>query len=273
MSARFIVVTAADDYYMPLALDFLRSVRRLKTSFAFDIGLLDVGLSEPSKQQLAPFGVTIKPAKIDIDYPGREAWERQAPSFRTLTARPYLPDYFPGYAAIMWMDADSWAQTGDAIETMLPAAASGEAIHMAMELDRDYPVLRQGRTLWQLHEKWYRANFPAYLAEEMLLRPMLNCGIWAAAPTAPVWKKWAKVYAHTLQRIAEMQPANFMTDQLGMNVAAYLDAAPFATIPVRIQLDDFVWPAEPGMPRAGFTCGHPFRIRQSRFCTSIIRAN
>ena len=148
-----------------------------------------------------------------------------------MTARPFLPDYFPGYDFYMWMDADSWAQTPEAIETMLAAAANDDAFYVAIEFDRDYPIIRQGRTLWQLHEKWYRSNFPAYLAEEMLLRPMLNCGIRAAAPGAPLWKKWAAVLTHTLQRIPEMKRENFYDQELLMNVAAYLDQAPFKTIP------------------------------------------
>ncbi len=146
---RFLIVTATDETYLPLALDLLRSLRRLKTSVAFDIGILDLGLSEIAKAQLAQYGVTFKPAGIDIDYPGREAWEKQAPFYRAMTARPYLRDYFPGYDAYMWMDADTWAQNMDAVETMLPAAANDDALYIAAEIDRDYRPYFEGLQPWE----------------------------------------------------------------------------------------------------------------------------
>ena len=69
---RNIVITAANDLYLPLALGLLRSLRDLKFSVPFDIGFLDVGLGEEAKASIAAFGATIVPARADIDYPDRE---------------------------------------------------------------------------------------------------------------------------------------------------------------------------------------------------------
>lgn len=216
---------------MPLVVDCLTSLRQLKTKLRFDIGILDIGLSDDSKDIITSFGVTIKKANVDIEYPAREAWERQAFFFRALTARPFLPSYFPGYQSYMWMDADAWAQTPDALETMLPAAAADEAIYIAMEADRDYYAFLEGQKLWGLYNKWYGNHFPDYLAKDMMMRPMLNCGVWAGSPRAVFWSKWADLLKRTLQTIPEMTGENFMSDQLCLNILCYLGGVPFKVMP------------------------------------------
>ena len=137
-SPRNIVITAANDLYMPLALGLLRSLGALGFSIPFDIGVLDVGLGEDSKAQLSALGARIVPAGVDIDYPDRIDWEQKMPGFRSMTARPFLRDYFPGYDVYLWMDGDTWAQTPEAIDTMLAGASADEAVYIASEIDRDY---------------------------------------------------------------------------------------------------------------------------------------
>jgi lipopolysaccharide biosynthesis glycosyltransferase len=242
-AGRYIIVTATDNTYLPLALDLLRSLRRLKPRVAFDIGVLDLSLSDAAKTQLTPFGVTLKQPVIDIDYPGRTDWERQAPFYRAMTARPYLCDYFPGYDALMWMDADTWAQTPEAIETMLPAAAADDALYIVSEFDRDYRPYFQGSQPWDYHLKWYMANFPADMVHKIFPRPMLNSGVMALAPRAPVWKKWQSVFTQCLQRLPQLGRENFMAEQLSLNMAVYLEGLPLKIMPA-----EFNWLALYALP-------------------------
>lgn len=231
LGPRNIVVTATDDVYAPLALDLLRSLRALKPRAAFDIGILDLGLSEKTRTEFAPFGAAFKKPGIDIDYPGREEWEKQAPFYRAMTSRPYLRDYFPGYDAYMWMDADSWVQTADAIDTMLPAAADGDALYIASEIDRDYAPYFRGSQVWEYHLKWYRANFPEALVNQIFPRPMLNTGVLALSPRSQVWEKWAEAFTLCLRNLPQLGRENFMSEQLSLNVALHINNLPFKVMP------------------------------------------
>lgn len=248
---RTIIVTASDDTYFPFALDLLRSLRRLKPCIEFDIGIMDLGLSENSKAQLAPFGVTLKKAGIDIDYPGRVAWEKQAPFYRAMTSRPFLRDYFPGYAAYMWMDGDTWAQNADAVETMLPAATSDNALYVASEIDRDYLPCFQGSQPWEYHFKWYKAHFGDDIVGQIFPRPMLNSGVMAMSATSPVWTKWAETFCACLKRIPQLGRENFMSEQLSLNVALHMDNLPFKVMP-----SEFNWLTLYALPKVDVTSGH-----------------
>ena len=59
------------------------------------------------------------------------------PHLRSLTARPFLPDYFPGYDVYIWIDCDAWVQEQFALEWLFYTAASG-ALGIVPELDRSY---------------------------------------------------------------------------------------------------------------------------------------
>lgn len=232
MSApRNIIVTAANDPYLPLALGLLRSLRGLNYTTPFDIGVLDVGLGADAKIQIAAFGATIVPARVDIDYPDREAWEQQLPGFRSMTARPFLRDYFPGYDVYMWMDADAWVQTPEAIDTMLPNAFTGDDLYIISEIDRDYRPYFLSSQPWEYHLNWYRANFPNEVVSAIFPRPMLSDAIFALRATSPIWKAWADVYTASLHRVTQMTRQQFMCDQLSLNIAVYTQGLPLKIMP------------------------------------------
>ena len=228
---RNIVITAANDPYLPLALGLLKSLRGLHFSVPFDIGVLDIGLGESAKAQLAAFGAMVIPARVDIDYPDRLAWEEQLSGFRAMTARPYLRDYFPGYDVYMWMDADTWAQTPEAIDTILAGAAALDALFIASEIDRDYKPYFLSSQPWEYHLKWYRANFPIERVTAIFPRPMLNSGAFALRASSPVWKAWGDEYTACLMRVEKMTKLQFMGDQLSLNMAVYTQGLPLKIMP------------------------------------------
>jgi hypothetical protein len=184
---RNIVITATNDLYLPLALGLLKSMRRLHFSVPFDIGILDVGLGDKAKAQLAAFDVKIVPARVDVEYQDREVRERQLSGFRAMTARPYLRNYFPGYDVYMWVDADAWAQTPEALDTMLTGAGEEDALYIAAEIDRDYKPYFLSSQPWEFHLKWYRSNFPLEAVAAIFPRPMLNSSVFAMRGSSPVW--------------------------------------------------------------------------------------
>jgi hypothetical protein len=65
-----------------------------------------------------------------------EARNRQ-PHLRAITARPFLPKYFPGHETYLWMDADTWLQEWYPIDWYVAAAADGR-LAIAPQVDRAY---------------------------------------------------------------------------------------------------------------------------------------
>ena len=77
----------------------------------------------------------------DFDFPGRD---KLKDGYKALTARPFLPRYFPGFDLYFWIDADCWVQQGDAIALFLAAARTG-ALAVAPEIHRS---MRHYRHAW-----------------------------------------------------------------------------------------------------------------------------
>jgi hypothetical protein len=226
-----IVISASNDKYMVVANDLFMSLRDKVFQFPFDLGLLDVGLSDAARQHFGGQGIKIAAAKQDIDFPGRAAWEAARPAVRTLTARPFLRDYFPGYDVYVWLDADVWVQTPDALNAMIASAAQNDAIHLSAEIDRCYQPLFRQDGIWHMYHDWYRVNYGQAIAEAMLLMPMLNAGVFAMSAASPVWQAWGKIYADVLQNLPEVNDKTFMADQLGLNILIYMHKMPSVILP------------------------------------------
>ena len=259
----------------------LRSLRMLPFAVPFDIGVLDVGLTENGKAQLAAFDVKIVPAQVDIEYRGREEWEQQLQGFRAMTARPFLRNYFPGYDVYMWIDADAWAQTPEAVDTMLAGAGAEDALFICAEVDRDYKPYFLSSKPWEYHLKWYRANFPPEIFTAIFPRPMLIDGVFAMRAESPVWKEWAEVYTACLQRAAKVGREQFMGDQLSLNVAVYMKGFPLRLMPAEfgwltlyaIPMIDaeknlFVRPTQPRTPISILHLTHEKKMRSFDIATT-----
>jgi hypothetical protein len=262
---RTIIITAINDLYLTLAHGMLRSLRSQVFSIPFDIGVIDVGLSESARAHIEGFGATVVAAQANIDYPGRTKWEQQHPAFRALTSRPFLRGYFPGYDAYMWMDADMWAQTPDAIETMLGGATSGDELYICSEIDRDYATYFLGSRPWELHLDWYRTNFSTETVSAIFPRPMLNAGVWAMSATSPVWQAWQEVYSDCLRRTQQMTREQFMCDQLSLNVGVYTQGLPLKIMPA-----EFNWLTIYAVPVFNSKTGRFVRPTQPRTVISMM---
>jgi len=229
---RSIIVSAADKQYFSLVCDLTASIRRLGFKANFDIGILDVGLDDSDRKSLELQGITITKAGSDIDYSMRAVWEKTKPGVRALTGRPFLREYFPGYDVYMWLDADVWVQTPDAIDTMLAAASAISGICIVPELDRCYARFFQHAGVWHVYRDWYRANFGSDIANAMVLKPGLNTGVIAIAKDSAVWDKWKDVYTQALRaQTADLSATSFMIEQQSMNIALYLGGAPYIRMP------------------------------------------
>jgi lipopolysaccharide biosynthesis glycosyltransferase len=226
-----IIVTATDQLYAPLAGDLIASLHNLKFKAPFDIGMLDIGIHDDARKSFENAGVRIIKAEADIDYAARQEWETKRPGVRALTARPFLRRYFPGYDLYIWLDADVWVQTADAIDTMIAEAQKSQAMFIAPELDRCYMPFFESVLIWEKYAGWYQTNFPQQTAAAMTLKPMLNAGVFALPAQSPIWDAWHDIYTEALQRPKEFGEHTFMADQLGLNILLYLKGMKFFAMP------------------------------------------
>ncbi|MBV8549404.1 MAG: hypothetical protein JO126_08110, partial [Alphaproteobacteria bacterium] len=226
-----ILITACDDLYVFLANDLFQSIQRLQYELPFDLGLLDVGLNAQNVAYFQSLGIKVVKVGVDIDFPARAEWEAKRPGIKTLTARPFIPRYFPGYDAYMWLDSDIWVQTPEAINTMLAHTLNSDGISIVTEFDRCYSAFYESADIWQRFRGWYEANYAPEVTAAMTLRPMLNAGTFAMHATSPLWQAWGDLYRDVLQNTADLSEKTFMADQLGLNILLYLKGMPCTLMP------------------------------------------
>jgi len=212
VSERTIAITGGDAGYFDLIKDCIGSLRATPEGRALALGVLDCGLTEQQRAWCRAEGAELVGPGWDFQFPGRD---RLGDGYKALTARPFLPRYFPGFDLYFWIDGDCWVQQGDAIALFLAAARTG-ALAVAPEIHR---------SMRHYHHAWgefsavcggaYEACFDKATAERLVRYPMINAGIFALRADAPHWAGWAEVYGKALQRSTDL------TDQLALNVLVY----------------------------------------------------
>jgi hypothetical protein len=148
----------------------------------------------------------------DFDFPGRA---RLTDGYKALTARPFLPRYFPDFDLYFWIDADCWVQQGDAVALFLRAARTG-ALAVAPEIHRSMRHYHHAWTEFStINGAAYESAFGKETAERLIRYPLINAGVFALPAGAPHWQGWAELLGQALQRSADM------TDQIALNVLVY----------------------------------------------------
>lgn len=212
MVEKTIAITGGDAGYFELMRDCIGSLRAVPEGRALALGILDCGLTETQRAWCRARGAELVVPDWDFDFPARD---RLKDGYKALTARPFLPRYFPGFDLYLWIDGDCWVQQGDAIALFMAAARTG-ALAVAPEIHR---------SMRHYHHAWgefssvcgaaYEACFDRATAERLVRYPMINAGVFALKREAPHWAGWAEVLGEALQRSADM------TDQMALNVLVY----------------------------------------------------
>lgn len=212
MASKTIIVTGADNRYAALMREMISSVRRFPQSAGIDIGVLDCGFDTSDRDWCLSQTVQIVEPGWDVAFAtGLEV----APSFRAMTARPYLRRYFPGYETYLWLDADVWVQDWAAVALLCDAARLGD-IALVPEVHRSYRNFRDGRDDFEAaNGAAYAEAFGAETAARLIRRPLNNAGVFAIAAVSPAWDVWADLLADAARRSANM------VDQIALNVAIY----------------------------------------------------
>lgn len=230
MESNPIVVTGCDSAYAPLARDLVQSIREKAELADLPIGVLDLGLDGDQIDIFTSYDVEIRKVGWDLDFPGRDEWEKQLPGYKAMVSRSFLREHFPGYSTYLWMDADTWVQRPDSILNIIQGTNESTLL-ISAELDRQFGHYLKGPAIWQVYHNWYAEIFGKDIANKMNLRPMLNCGIFALSANAPHWQAWRKIHEAGLSRNTTVSPATFMIEQLALNIATYLNQLNVTLLP------------------------------------------
>lgn len=231
-TADTVIVSGSDSNYYPLLKEWLHSLRHFPQAEGIDVCILDAGLSEAQKAELAPLvSKIVNPpwpsSKVEQNAKGKE-------HLKACICRPFLPTLFPGYQTYMWMDCDTWVQDWSGVEMFLSEAKrKPQSLIATSGSDRSYPRSMRAKWLWRLPysiKNFYFSNakpvFGFKDARKLLSFSVIYAGCFAMDVTAPHWKRW--------QELATRGGENgkvFTAEQLALGYLVHLEKFKTALLP------------------------------------------
>ena len=104
----------ADANYFELVDELVESIKRFEESKDLAICILDAGLTDEQKTILLSKVDDVKTAKWDIEVSSLKVGGKEW--LKSQVSRAFLPNYFPKYEKYMWIDADAWVSSWEAME-------------------------------------------------------------------------------------------------------------------------------------------------------------
>lgn len=217
-----LLVSAANAAYSGLLSGLLGSVRSHPELAGLPVGVLDVGLSPPQRQELEAAGVAVVRPGWDLEVPRAV---RAKESLKANVSRPFLPRHFPGHALYLWVDADAWVQRPAALGAFA-AAARGGRLAVVPEVDVGYDHLLGGDELPRFLRRVYSECLGWRAGRRLARYPALNSGAFALEAGAPHWRAWQEALGRVLRRTA-----SFYGEQTAFNAVVHLDGLPVRLLP------------------------------------------
>jgi len=218
-----VIISLADSHYFELLNELVDSIRRFKESENTAICIMDAGLTDEEKSILSTKVDEIKPADWDIEVPNFKIKGREW--LKSQVSRAFLPKYFPNYKKYLWIDADAWVNSWEAIELYFKGCDNNK-LSIATSADRAYGrVLRAewliggfAKIKSQNYKHAKSSGFSEKTAREVALKPHLNIGVFALEVNAPHWETWQKNL-----KIALKAGKIWGSEQIAMNITIYCD--------------------------------------------------
>ena len=215
------IISLADANYFELLNELIDSIKRFKESENSAICILDAGLTSEQKQILSSKVDEIKSAEWDIEVPDFKVKGKEW--LKSQVSRAFLPKYFPNYEKYLWIDADAWVNSWEAIELYYKGCEKNK-LSIATSADRAYGrVLRAewvfgsfARIKSQNYKHAKSSGFSENIARQVALKPHLNIGVFALESNAPHWKIWQKNL-----KIALSAGKIWGSEQIAMNITIY----------------------------------------------------
>lgn len=198
MPCKAILVSAAYSAYFPLLRDLVVSFHQVGGSYAYDLGVLDLGLQDNEVAWLQSQGV-VRIVRPDWPFAGLEA---QPEWYKAMVCRPFLPAYFPEWDTLVWSDADAWMQTRDALD-LAENGVREDGFAVVPMVDHGYWPPGQSKATadsaaWQMAS--IQDGFGAEAAQALLHFPLIFASFLAGNRNAPHWQVWGANLAKALHR-------------------------------------------------------------------------
>ena len=218
-----VIISLADSNYFELLEELVDSIKRFKESENTAICILDAGLTEEQKKTLSSKVDQIKSADWDIEVPQSKVKGKEW--LKSQVSRAFLPKYFPSYEKYLWIDADAWVNSWEAIDLYLRGCEKNK-LSIATSADRAYGrVLRAEWVLGsfakiksQNYKHAKSSGFSEKIARQVALKPHLNIGVFALELNAPHWEVWQKNLKKALS-----SGKIWGSEQIAMNITIYSD--------------------------------------------------
>lgn len=214
------IITAAGANYYSLLAGLLGSLKHHGVFPRVPVTVLNVGLIEWQIKALQSCGIDV--IEVSWDF---ELSEEVPESFKAMTARPHLPQYFPNTEYLVWLDADVWIQDNQAIEALWTGARS-HGFAITKELDRSYSEKHAKGTFRELQRDCYRKSFGEAVASQYGDLATINVGVFAGCRNAPHWEHWATCMGKEVK-----ERFHFFHEQTSLNYTIYANELPTAFLP------------------------------------------
>ena len=226
-----VIVSLADSNYFELLNELIDSIKRFEESKNVAISILNAGLKKAEIESLSKKVDEIKEANWDIEVPkykiGQKEW------LKSQVSRAFIPNYFTGYEKYLWIDADAWVNSWEAIELYFKGCNNNK-LAIATSADRSYGrVLRAEwflKSLATIKSQNYKhaksSGFSEKIARKVALMPHLNIGVFALEKNAPHWQVWQKNLKQALSK-----GKIWGSEQIAMNITIYVDELPVEILP------------------------------------------
>ena len=226
-----VIISLADANYFDLVNELVDSVNSFDQSKEIAICIMDAGLKLDQIEILERKVDQIKKAEWDIEVSSSKVKGREW--LKSQVSRAFLPNYFPDYKKYLWIDADAWVNSWNAIELYLKGCEN-KKLSISTSADRSYRrVLRAewifgsfARIKSQNYKHAKSSGFSEKIAREVALKPHLNIGVFALEVDAPHWSVWQKNLKKALS-----SGTIWGSEQIAMNITIYSDKLDVEILP------------------------------------------
>jgi len=216
------IVSLSDSNYFHLLEDLIDSINRFKIS-DIKICILDAGLEENQVKKIKDKVYKIK--KADWDIPVSKYKIKNREWLKSQVCRPFLPNYFPEFKKIIWIDCDAWLNSWIAIDHLIKGSVNGKLAICSMSDRHTGRVLRvkwlfrnlaiiKSQNLKHSLSSGFKTKHCQFIATE----PHLNVGVFALDSDSEIWKVWQKNL-----KVALKKGRIFGSEQIALNYSVYID--------------------------------------------------
>lgn len=221
-----LIVTGSDKNYFEVQWSFLRSLKYFEETRHIDCIVIDAGLTPEQKARLESIGV--KSAEVGWGFPFMDSFDiaKLPQHLKCLTARPFLPSMLPGYSHYIWMDADTWIQSGKSVGVFLEAAKDADLV-IVPELHHTFEYLYHTNNASRASHRFiYNSCYGKETGDILSMLPVHNAGVFAAKAESPLWSEWSREMGECVMR------ARFLNcDQASLNSLIYNQKLTAARLP------------------------------------------